>query len=125
MVIQNLFDDRVELATGSLKPLVEGIVRLMINQLCTCSFIAGIEALKGPQNFIEQMVAEFKQRHYHWTKRDQWHELSQTRSAFYVFPNVKQIPFLVKHWRLPPRGSRSCLVSTAFGKIGDGYLRIS
>jgi len=34
----------------------------MINQPRSFTQIAGIEALKGPQNFIEQMVAEFKQR---------------------------------------------------------------
>lgn len=47
------------------EPLTEQIVRLMINSnSCTCSFtqIAGIEALQGSQDFVNQMVVEFKRR---------------------------------------------------------------
>jgi len=70
----------------------------MINSnSCTCSFtqIAGIEALKGPQNFIEQMVAEFKQRRdaiVDGLNAINGMSCLKPAGAFYVFPNVKQIP---------------------------------
>jgi len=78
----------------------------MINSnSCTCSFtqIAGIEALKGPQNFIEQMVAEFKQRRdaiVDGLNAINGMSCLKPAGAFHVFPNVKQIPLLVKHWQI-------------------------
>ena len=115
------------------KPLVEKIVRLMINSnSCTCSFtqMAGIEALKGSQEFVEQMVAEFKRR------RDAVVEglnaiagitCLKPKGAFYVFPNVKQIPLsceALADYLLEEAGV-ALVAGTAFGKFGDGYLRIS
>jgi aspartate/methionine/tyrosine aminotransferase len=115
------------------KPLVEGIVRLMINSnSCTCSFtqIAGIEALKGPQNFIEQMLAEFKQRRnaiVDGLNAINGMSCLKPAGAFYVFPNVKQIPLsceALADYLLEEAGV-ALLAGTAFGKFGDGYLRIS
>ncbi|OKH21568.1 aspartate aminotransferase [Hydrococcus rivularis NIES-593] len=115
------------------KRLVEEIVRLTINSnSCTCSFtqMAGIEALKGSQDFVTQMVAQFKQR------RDVIVEGLNTiegisclkpAGAFYVFPNVKQLPLScgeLADYLLEEAGV-AVLSGTAFGKFGDGYLRLS
>jgi aspartate/methionine/tyrosine aminotransferase len=115
------------------KPLREGIIRLMINSnSCTCAFtqIAGIEALRGSQTFVDQMVAEFKQR------RDAVVEglnaiegiyCLKPAGAFYVFPNVQQVPLgcnALADYLLEEAGV-ALLSGTAFGKFGDGYLRIS
>src|SRR4028118_375759 len=115
------------------KPLVEKIVRLMINSnSCTCSFIqmAGIEALKGQQDFVAQMVAEFKRRRD--VVVDGLNAIAgitclKPSGAFYVFPNVKQIPLsceALADYLLGEAGV-ALLAGTAFGKFGDGYLRIS
>ncbi len=115
------------------KPLVEKIVRLMINSnSCTCSFIqmAGIEALKGQQDFVAQMVAEFKRRRD--VVVDGLNAITgitclKPSGAFYVFPNVKQIPLsceALADYLLEEAGV-ALLAGTAFGKFGDGYLRIS
>jgi aspartate/methionine/tyrosine aminotransferase len=115
------------------KPLVEKIVRLMINSnSCTCSFIqmAGIEALKGQQDFVAQMVAEFKRRRD--AVVDGLNAITgitclKPSGAFYVFPNVKQIPLsceALADYLLEEAGV-ALLAGTAFGKFGDGYLRIS
>lgn len=115
------------------KPLVEKIVRLMINSnSCTCSFtqIAGIEALKGEQDFVEQMIAEFKRRRD--AVVDGLNAIAgisclKPAGAFYVFPNVKQIPLsceALADYLLEEAGV-ALLAGTAFGKFGDGYLRIS
>ena len=115
------------------KPLVEKLVRLMINSnSCTCSFtqIAGIEALKGSQEFVEQMVAEFKRRRD--AVVDGLNAIAgisclKPAGAFYVFPNVKQIPLsceALADYLLEEAGV-ALLAGTAFGKFGDGYLRIS
>ena len=115
------------------KPLVEKIVRLMINSnSCTCSFtqIAGIEALKGEQDFVDRMVSEFKQRRD--AVVDGLNAIAgitclKPAGAFYVFPNVKQIPLsceALADYLLEEAGV-ALLAGTAFGKFGDGYLRIS
>lgn len=115
------------------KPLIEQITRLMINSnSCTCSFtqIAGMAALTGSQEAVNQMVTEFKQR------RDAIvaglnaiagvHCLKPA-GAFYVFPNVQQLPLSCEALAdyLMQEAGVSVLAGTAFGKFGDGYLRLS
>ncbi len=115
------------------KPLVEKMVRLMINSnSCTCSFtqIAGIEALTGPQDFVDRMVAEFKRRRdvvVNGLNAIAPITCLKPAGAFYVFPNVKQIPLsceALANYLLEEAGV-ALLAGTAFGKFGDGYLRIS
>ncbi|WP_421655064.1 pyridoxal phosphate-dependent aminotransferase [Leptothermofonsia sp. ETS-13] len=115
------------------KPMIEHITRLMINSnSCTCSFtqIAGIEALTGPQDAVEQMVAEFKRRRD--VIVDGLNAIAGIRclrpaGAFYVFPNVTQLPLSsdqLADYLLEEAGV-AALSGTAFGKFGDGYLRLS
>lgn len=115
------------------KPLVEGIVRLMINSnSCTCAFtqIAGIEALKGSQAFVDQMVAEFQRRRdvvVDGLNTIEGIHCLKPAGAFYAFPNVKQLPLAsnaLADYLLEEAGV-SLLAGTAFGKFGEGYLRIS
>jgi aspartate/methionine/tyrosine aminotransferase len=115
------------------KPIADRIVQLMINSnSCTCSFtqIAGIEALKGPQDFVVQMVAEFKRRRDAIVDDLQAIEgirCIKPAGAFYVFPNVKQLPLTCEALAdyLLEEAGVALLPGTAFGKFGDGYLRIS
>ncbi|MBV9388667.1 MAG: pyridoxal phosphate-dependent aminotransferase [Chroococcidiopsidaceae cyanobacterium CP_BM_ER_R8_30] len=115
------------------KSIAEQIVKLMINSnSCTCSFtqIAGIEALSGPQEFVEQMRAEFRKR------RDMIAiglnaidgiSCIEPQGAFYVFPNVSQLPLsceALADYLLKEAGV-ALLAGTAFGEFGDGYLRLS
>ncbi|HEY9695709.1 MAG TPA: pyridoxal phosphate-dependent aminotransferase [Trichocoleus sp.] len=115
------------------KPLREGIIRLMINSnSCTCAFtqIAGIEALRGSQTFVDQMVAEFKQRRdavVEGLNAIEGIHCLKPAGAFYVFPNVQQVPLgcnTLADYLLEKAGV-ALLSGTAFGKFGDGYLRIS
>jgi aspartate aminotransferase len=115
------------------KSLVEGIVRLMINSnSCTCAFtqIAGIEALKGSQKSVYEMVSEFQRRRDAVVKGLNaiagMHCLKPA-GAFYAFPNVNQLPLpcnKLADYLLDEAGV-ALLSGTAFGKYGDGYLRIS
>lgn len=113
--------------------LVEGIVRLMINSnSCTCAFtqIAGIAALNGSQDCVDQMVAEFQRR------RDVTVEglnaiagihCLKPAGAFYAFPNVSQLPLqcdALATYLLEEAGV-SLLSGSAFGHFGKDYLRIS
>lgn len=115
------------------QPLTEKIVQLMINSnSCTCSFtqMAGVEALTGSQKSVAQMVAEFKQR------RDaivtglnaiEGITCLKPAGAFYVFPNVQQLPLSGQELAdyLLTEAGVALLPGTAFGKAGEGYLRLS
>lgn len=99
---------------------------------CTAHFTqyAGIEALTGPQSFVEEMLATYQER------RDvivaglnalPGVHCRQPQGAFYVFPNV------TAHGRSSAELARllldeagvALLPGTAFGEYGEGYLRLS
>lgn len=114
-------------------PIVEHITKLMINSnSCTCSFtqIAGIEALKGSQDAVMQMRDEFKRRRdaiVSGLNAIEGIHCLKPAGAFYVFPNVTQIPLSADALAdyLMESAGVAVLSGTAFGKAGDGYLRLS
>lgn len=113
--------------------IADKITQLTINSnSCTATFtqIAGIEALKGPQTFVSQMVAEFK------TRRDVIVDglnaidgitCVKPLGSFYVFPNVTKLPLSCEKLAdyIMDEVGVALLPGTAFGKYGDGYLRLS
>lgn len=115
------------------REIADKITRLTINSnSCTAAFtqIAGIEALTGPQTFVSQMVAEFK------TRRDvivdglnaiDGISCVKPLGSFYVFPNVTKLPLSCEDLAdyLMDEVGVALLPGTAFGKYGDGYLRLS
>ncbi len=113
--------------------LAQKVTQLQINSnSCTATFsqFAALEAVKGPQDEVERMVAEFKKR------RDvivdglnQIPGISCLRphGAFYVFPNIKELGIDGKKFAdyLLENFGVAALSGTAFGKYGEGYLRFS
>ncbi|MGI5819333.1 MAG: pyridoxal phosphate-dependent aminotransferase [Armatimonadota bacterium] len=113
--------------------LAAQIAKLQTNSnSCTAGFtqIAGIAAYDGPQDESEAMMAAFKER------RDIMvaglNELPgvsclSPAGAFYVFPNVTEtgIDSKVLAGRCLEEAGVAVLSGTAFGKYGDGYLRLS
>lgn len=115
--------------------IAERLVQLMINSnSCTCSFtqMAGIEALTSPQSeeFVTRMVAEFQQRRDTIVKglnAIPGIRCLKPAGAFYVFPNVKQLPLpceALADYLLEEAGV-AVLAGSAFGEFGEGYLRLS
>jgi aspartate/methionine/tyrosine aminotransferase len=113
--------------------LVEPITRLVINSVsCTSAFSqhAAIAALTGPWDHTERMVEEFHVR------RDVIVEglnaipgvsCAEPQGAFYVFPSVKDLGVASKHVEevVLQRAGVAVLSGTAFGRHGEGYLRLS
>ena len=113
--------------------IADKITQLTINSnSCTATFtqFAGIEALTGPQTFVTEMVSEFQNR------RDaivgglnaiDGVSCVKPLGAFYVFPNVTQLPLSCEALAdyLMEAADVALLPGTAFGKYGDGYLRLS
>ena len=113
--------------------LATHIARLMTNSnSCTASFtqVAGIEALKGPQESVTEMCAEFKQRRDIMVKglnSIKGFSCLSPKGAFYVFPNIKQTGWKSKKLAdaLLDDAGVAALSGTAFGDFGEGYLRFS
>jgi aminotransferase len=91
---------------------------------------AALAALKGPQDFVKGMVAEFDRRRRFVFKR--LNEIGGfdcvlPKGAFYMFPNIKAFgmsseefaQFLLKEARV------ATVPGSAFGSCGEGYIRIS
>lgn len=115
------------------KDLAEKIAQLMVNSnSCTCAFIqmAGIEALRGPQDSVDQMVAEFRKRReiiVEGLNKIVGITCKKPKGAFYVFPNITGIGMRSKEFSdyLLNKAGVAVLPGTSFGKYGEGYLRIS
>lgn len=115
------------------KSLAPHIARLMTNSnSCTASFTqrAAIEAIAGDQSEVDKMVKEFKRRRDVIVKGlCDIPKLScpTPKGAFYVFPNVKKIGWDTKKLAdaLLNEAGVAVLSGTAFGKFGEGYLRLS
>jgi len=115
------------------REIADKITQLTINSnSCTATFtqIAGIEALTGPQTFVSDMVTEFRIRRD--TIVDGLNAIEgiscvKPLGSFYVFPNVTQIsmPCEALADYLMDEVGVALLPGTAFGKYGDGYLRLS
>jgi aspartate/methionine/tyrosine aminotransferase len=113
--------------------LADAVNTLMVNSnSCTASFTqrAGIAALEGPQDCVDQMAAEFRRR------RDAFcqglNEIPGFRcplpaGAFYAFVNVKGTGIGSKELSdlLLNEAGVACLNGGAFGAHGEGYIRFS
>jgi aspartate aminotransferase len=113
--------------------LAARITQLMVNSnSCTAAFtqMAGLAALRGPQDCVAEMVAEFRRR------RDvivaglaalPGVTCLRPAGAFYAFPNVRAIDpdtARLQDYLLHQAGV-AVLSGTAFGAHGNGYLRLS
>jgi aspartate aminotransferase len=115
------------------KGLAAHVARLMTNcNSCTNSFVqkAGKAALTGPQDSVDDMVTEFQRRRNRLVEGlNALPGVSCTMptGAFYAFPNVSGTGMssgdLAK--ALLEEAGVACLSGTAFGKFGEGYLRLS
>ena len=115
------------------KWLVEAVTKLMVNSnSCTASFTqrAGIAALRGPQDAVEAMVAEFARRRQaicQGLNRIPGFRCPMPGGAFYAFANVEAtgIPSRALARLLLEEAGVACLNGGGFGDHGECYLRFS
>ena len=99
---------------------------------CTATFtqVAGLEAILGPQDPVDAVVAEFRRR------RDVMVaglnaipgvRCPMPRGAFYAFPNVQSFGRSSSELAelLLVRAGVAVLPGSAFGRNGEGYLRLT
>ncbi|MGQ9768443.1 MAG: pyridoxal phosphate-dependent aminotransferase [Anaerolineae bacterium] len=114
------------------EPLAERVELLLTHAIgCTAGFtqMAGVEALTGPQEQVDAVVAEYQRR------RDVlvaglntipgW-RCRTPQGAFYAFPNVSAYGKSSAWWAdyLLEEAGVAVLPGTAFGAYGEGYLRL-
>lgn len=113
--------------------LVGAVNKLMVNSnSCTASFTqrAALAALTGPQNDVENMLAEFRRRGKAFCTA--LNEIPGFRcaapgGAFYAFPNITGTGMSSKDLAdfLLEEAGVACLSGASFGEYGEGYLRLS
>jgi aspartate/methionine/tyrosine aminotransferase len=107
--------------------------RLQINTVsCTnaATQIAGVEALRGPQDAVETMRQAFDERR--GVIVDELNSIPgfscvMPKGAFYAFPNTTGTGVSsreLEHRFLNDAGV-ACLSGTSFGALGEGYMRFS
>ena len=113
--------------------LVSEAERLQIN-CASCANaatqVAGVEALRGPQDAVVEMCAAFDER-----RKIIVDELNSVpgfsclmpKGAFYAFANVKETGISSKELedRFLQEAGVACLSGSSFGAFGEGYMRFS
>jgi aspartate/methionine/tyrosine aminotransferase len=115
------------------EPLVEPLVRFFVNSTsCVPPFVqhAGITALTGPQDAPAAMLDEFRaRRELIVSGLNELPGVScrEPRGAFYVFPNVADVPIPADELasRLLEEAGVAVLAGSAFGRVGEPNLRLS
>ncbi len=114
------------------QPLAHRVGLLLTHSVgCTATFtqFAGVEALTGPQEGVEAVRAEYERR------RDVMVvglnaipgiSCQTPQGAFYAFPNIKDLGMASDELSayLLHQAGVAVLPGTAFGRYGEGYLRL-
>ncbi len=114
------------------EPLAERVSLLLNHGVgCTAHFtqIAGIEALTGPQDSVDRMVAEFRRRRdriVDGLSRLRGVRCRKPEGAFYAFPNIEGTGLSCEAFAACMlEGGVALLPGTAFGECGAGYVRLA
>ncbi len=104
---------------------------LVSSNSCVATFtqIAGIEALSGPQDRVNEMVEEYKRRRDYIANAlngIKGVSVLKPQGAFYVFPDIRSfgvssndfVMGLLKH-------GVATIPGNTFGEFGEGFIRIS
>ncbi len=113
--------------------LVEAMVKVQqASTTCAASFVqaAGIAALKGPQDCVQRMVEEYRERRDIITKglnSIDGFECMKPKGAFYVFPSVEKLGRNSEELceRLLREAGVAAVPGSAFGPYGEGHVRFS
>ena len=92
--------------------------------------VAAIEAISGPQDSVDEMLAAFDERRkiIHAELNDiPGFSCVMPKGAFYAFPNITGTGLGSKELeeRFLYEAGVACLSGTSFGALGEGYLRFS
>jgi aspartate aminotransferase len=116
------------------KPLVDGVAKLVTNSVsCTATFTqrAGVVAISQRPAEVDTMLAEFRRRRdtiVAGLNKIEGVTCRLPHGAFYVFPNITGLGLgdsATVANRVLNEAGVAALAGTAFGAVGEGYLRLS
>ncbi|MHC4892865.1 MAG: pyridoxal phosphate-dependent aminotransferase [Planctomycetota bacterium] len=115
------------------KDLIAHAERLQINSVSCPSApvqVAGIEALRGPQDAVDTMMKAFDERRkaiVEGLNRIPGFSCVTPKGAFYAFPNITGTGLSASELQdsLLTQAGVAILAGTSFGALGEGYLRFS
>lgn len=88
-----------------------------------------LEGLRNSQNDVENMRKTFERRKDYCMNRlkELNIEVTEPNGAFYIFPSIKKFNMPSEEFceKLLNEGKLACVPGTAFGSLGEGYMRIS
>ena len=88
-----------------------------------------LTGLKHSLGDVELMRESFEKRRNYCMKRlnDLNIDVVEPKGAFYIFPSIKKFKLSSEEFceRLLYEGKLACVPGTAFGSLGEGYIRIS
>ena len=122
------------LGFGMMPKLLADKIDLLLTHSVGCSAtftqFAGLEAIQGPQEQVEAIVAEFRQRRdliVSGLNAMPGVQCSTPLGAFYAFPNIQALGHSSADLAdlLLEKAGVAVLPGTAFGRRGAGYLRLS
>jgi aspartate/methionine/tyrosine aminotransferase len=122
------------LGYGVMRPeLAQALTQLQINATScvnAATQVAGIEALEGPQDAVDEMLEAFRRRReliVDGLNAMPGVRCQMPKGAFYAFPNVSELGIDQDELadRLLQEAGVAVLPGTAFGEYGKGYLRLS
>jgi aspartate aminotransferase len=121
------------LGFGIMPKSLASVVELMLTHSVGCSAhfvqVAGIEALTGPQNQVDLVVAEYQRRRnliVDGLNSIPGVTCQRPQGAFYVFPNIKSFGLASAELAdlLLDQAGVAILPGSSFGEYGEGYLRL-
>ena len=115
------------------KDIIESMTRIQQSTTtCPVSFVqkAGIAALRGPQNQVEEMIKQYDRRRRFIVERLNKIEgvkCARPKGAFYVFPDISSLKISSSEFclRLLEETGVSTTPGSVFGESGEGHIRIS
>ena len=118
---------------ASTKVIINSITKLQENvSACVTmpSQYAAIEALSGPQEHLEYMVSQYKERRDYMLKRiEEIPNIScqKPKGTFYAFISIKDTGLTSEEFAMNLLDKNQVVVvpGTAFGQFGEGYIRMS
>jgi aminotransferase len=88
-----------------------------------------LEGLKNSLSDVENMKKTFERRKDYCMNRlrNLNLEVAEPKGAFYIFPSIKKFNMPSEEFceKLLNEGKLACVPGTAFGDLGEGYMRIS
>lgn len=88
-----------------------------------------LEGLRSSLNDVEEMRKSFERRKNYCMEKLQSLNIDvvDPKGAFYIFPSIKKFNMSSEEFceKLLTEGKLGCVPGSAFGKLGEGYMRIS